>query len=43
VETALDALDALEIPDATPIGLIGRNLPAQFAAMTGIFLANRCT
>jgi long-chain acyl-CoA synthetase len=36
-------LAAAGTPDAAPIGLVGRNLPAHFAAVIGIFLANRCT
>ncbi len=38
-----ELLDASGVPDAARIGLAGRNLPAHFAAATGIFLANRCT
>ncbi|MDG2004496.1 MAG: fatty acid--CoA ligase family protein [Novosphingobium sp.] len=36
-------LDRLAIPDGTPVGLIGRNLPPHFAGMIGIFIANCCT
>lgn len=38
-----ELLDVMVAPDGTPIGLIGRNLPTHFAAMVGIFIANRCT
>jgi len=44
VAGAVEALlDALAVPDAAPVGIAGRNLPAHFAAVIGIFLANRCT
>jgi len=38
-----ELLDAMAIPDGAAVGLVGRNLPAHFAAVIGIFLANRCT
>jgi long-chain acyl-CoA synthetase len=36
-------LDDHEVPHGARVGLAGRNLPAHFAAVIGIFLANRCT
>jgi acyl-CoA synthetase (AMP-forming)/AMP-acid ligase II len=38
-----ELLAAAGIQDGAPIGFVGRNLPAHFAAVTGIFLANCCT
>lgn len=35
-------LEELALPPAARVGLVGRNLPAHFAALIGVFLANRC-
>lgn len=37
-----ELLDGLAMPSGAHIGLIGRNRPAQFAALIGTFLASRC-
>jgi acyl-CoA synthetase (AMP-forming)/AMP-acid ligase II len=44
VACAVEAmLDAAGVPQFGRVGLMGRNLPAHFAALWGIFVAGRCT
>lgn len=37
-----ELLDQMAVPHGAHVGLIGRNRPAQFAGLIGIFLASRC-